>query len=434
MSVSVIAAIGIGVTLVLIFLGAPIFLSLGMGGMLGIYLQSGFAGWGLVATSVYGSLCSFELTAAPLFILMGVIVTRSGMGQELFEFLHRLLYRVRGGLAISTIIAMAIFGAMSGVSLAAVAAIGVMALPEMIKRGYDKGIAAGAICAPGALAMLIPPSLLFILYGELAHASIGELFIAGILPGLLMAGLMIAYIVIRGIKNPALMPKGTEPLSWKQRLEPAKRLWAPILLIVAILGSIYGGFATPTESAAVGVVVASIIVLVYRTINWNGAKEIMFVSVRDSGVIFAIFIGTSIFISFLNLVKVPELFAQAMLSLGVSSWSAMVIVQLILLALGMFIDGASMVLITTPLFMGLVEAMGWDPIWFGVLMITNINIAVITPPVGLNLYTLGSFSKDVDMETILKGTLPYVVVEFIGLAILIAFPQISTWLPSLMRS
>jgi TRAP-type C4-dicarboxylate transport system permease large subunit len=160
----------------------------------------------------------------------------------------------------------------------------------------------------------------------------------------------------------------------------------------------------------------------------------MFVSVRDSGVIFAIFIGTSIFISFLNLVKVPELFAQAMLSLGVSSWSAMVIVQLILLALGMFIDGASMVLITTPLFMGLVEAMGWDPIWFGVLMITNINIAVITPPVGLNLYTLGSFSKDVDMETILKGTLPYVVVEFIGLAILIAFPQISTWLPSLMRS
>lgn len=436
MSAIVIILTCILVALLLLMLGCPVFICLGIAGALGIFLNSGFSGLSLLQTTVFGSVSKSTLMAAPLFILMGEIIFRSGIGTALYNTLSRVLGSLPGGLAVATVIASTIFGAMCGVSIAAVATIGVIALPEMLKRGYNPKLASGAVCAPGALAMLVPPSLLFILYGEVAGVSVAKLFTAGILPGILLAVLMCGYIVIHEMKfsEGKLNDHKDMPISVKEIAVLFKGIWAPSLLIIGVLGSIYLGIATPTESAAIGVVGAFVIAVVfYKKPCINLLKETLEQAARVSSTILIIFIGASIFTLFLNFLRVPDALAGFVAGLEVSPWITMVCMQIMLLFLGMFIDGASMILITTPILLPVIKALHWDPIWFGILMVTNINIAVITPPVGLNLYALASINKDVDMGTILKGTMPYVAVEFIGLLLLIFFPQISLWLPMLMN-
>ena len=435
MSTLIIIIVCIVVALSLLLLGSPVFLCLGVAGTLGIFLTGGIADLALLQTTVFGAVSKSTLMAAPLFILMGEIIFRSGIGADLYNTLSRILHRLPGGLAIATVIASTIFGAMCGVSIAAVATIGVIALPEMLKRGYDPQLACGAVCAPGALAMLVPPSLLFILYGEVASVSVARLFTAGIMPGIMLALLMCGYIVIheiwfsRGTKS----KKVQKPLSPGECVRLLRGVWAPLVLIIAVLWSIYLGIATPTESAALGVVGAYIIAfLFYHKMNFDSFKATLIHSARITSTILIIFIGAAIFTQFLNFLRVPDSFAGFITGLDISPWITMLCVQLMLLFLGMFVDGASMILITTPILLPTMLALNWNPIWFGVLMVTNINIAVITPPVGLNLYALASVTKDVDMETILKGTIPYVIVELIGLLILILFPQITLWLPDLM--
>jgi len=435
MSALVIITICILVALGLLFIGSPVYICLGAAGALGIFLNSGVAGLSLLQTTVFGSVSKSTLVAAPLFILMGEIIFRSGIGADLYNTLSRLLHRLPGGLAIATVAASTIFGAMCGVSIAAVATIGVIALPEMLKRGYDPKLASGAVCAPGALAMLVPPSLLFILYGEVAGVSVAKLFTAGILPGLLLALLMCGYICIHETRSQykSTVSKKDAPLSWNEAGQLLKGVWAPLALIVGVLWSIYLGIATPTESAAIGVVGAYLIaIFIYRSIGWQSFKATLSQAAQITCTILIIFVGASIFSQFLNLIRMPDALAGFVAGLNVSPWLTMICVQIMLLLLGMFLDGASMILITTPILLPILKVLHWDPIWFGVLMVTNINIAVITPPVGLNLYTLASISKDVDMETSLKGTMPYVIVEFVGLLILIMFPKICLWLPGLM--
>jgi len=436
MSTTLLIIICIACVLLLLIFGSPIYLCLGTAGILGIYLNGGLAGLNLLQTTVFGSVSKFTLVAAPLFILMGEIISRSGIGADLYNAFARMLRRLPGGLAVATVVASAIFGAMCGVSIAAVAAIGGMALPEMLKRGYDPRLAAGSVCAPGALAMLIPPSLLFILYGEVAHVSVAKLFTAGILPGLLLASLMCGYIMIRVMVSPKTIQPKDKDLKTDQ--EPTilliKRLWAPVLLIIIVLGSIYLGIATPTESAAIGVIGAYFVsIIIYRSLGWKGFLATLEHSARVTTMILLVVVGAIIFTQFLNLVRLPDMFANMIVSFNLSPIMTLIIIQLMLLSLGMFVDGASMILITTPILLPTIVAMNWDPIWFGVLMIANIEMAVITPPVGLNLYTLAGITDDVDIETILKGTLPYVLVEAVGVLILMIFPQISLWLPSLMK-
>ncbi|MDY6880613.1 MAG: TRAP transporter large permease subunit [Desulfatiglans sp.] len=438
MSATMIIIISISILLVLLMSGCPIFLCMGIAGGLGIFLYSGISGLSVLQTTVFGALSKFTLVAAPLFILMGEIIFKSGISKDLYEAFNRILRRVPGGIAIATVFASAIFGALCGISIAAVASIGVIALSEMLKRGYDPKLAAGAVCAPGALAMLIPPSLLFILYGEVAGVSVAKLFIAGILPGILLAGLMCLYILIRVIisSRGAARDTAEEALSSSgtKTINILIRLWAPVALITLVLGSIYIGIATPTESAALGVVGAYFIAfIVYRSLNWNSFLDTLANSARVTGTILMVFVGAVVFTQFLNILRVPDSFAQFVASLHVSPFVTMLSIQFMLLVLGMFVDGASMIMITTPILLPIVLSQNWNPIWFGVLMITNIEMAVITPPVGLNLYTLATVSDDVSMETILKGTLPYVLVIFLGLLILMTFPQISLWLPGLMR-
>lgn len=436
MSTVFIIIICISIAMLLLLAGTPVFICLGTAGALGIVFYSNGAGMALLQTTVYGAVSKSTLVAAPLFILMGEIIFLSGMGTDLFNALSRLLHRLPGGLAIATVIASTIFGAMCGVSIAAVATIGVIALPEMLKRGYDPKLASGAVCAPGALAMLVPPSLLFILYGEVARVSVSKLFAAGILPGILLALLMCGYIAIYETRRSRRSDcrEKINPLTLKEAILIIGGLWSPLLLIVGVLGSIYLGIATPTESAAIGVVGAYLIaVIIYKKRDWRLFKATLERASRITATILIVFVGAAIFTKFLNLLRVPDSFAAIVSSLDLAPWVTMLAVQIMLLALGMFVDGASMILIITPILIPTMIALDWNPIWFGVLMITNINIAVITPPVGLNLYTLASITDDVSMETILKGTMPYVLVEIIGLIILILFPKISLWLPNLMH-
>jgi len=435
MSATFIIFVSILVALVLLILGCPIFVCLGMAGIIGMFLKGGFIQLSLLQTTVFGSISTFTLVAVPLFILMGEVILRSGIGTHLFDAFSRILHRVPGGLAMATVIACAIFGAMCGVSIAAVASIGVIALPEMLKRGYNPKLAAGAVCAPGALAMMIPPSLLFILYGEVARVSVAKLFMAGIVPGILLAFMMCLYIAFCEIISPSgANLQESESLTIKEFFLLIKKVWPSILLIIGVLGSIYLGIATPTESAAIGVLGAYFIAIaVYRTMDWQSFRETLTEAGKITTMIFLVFVGAVIFSQFLNLMRVPDSLAYFISSLHLSPWMKMICIQLMLFFLGMFVDGASMILITTPILLPTIYALNWDPIWFGVLMVANIEMAVITPPVGLNLYALASITDAVDMESILKGTLPYVIVEFLGLLLLIVFPQICLWLPGMMH-
>ncbi len=269
MSFDTAAVIALSALLILMALGTPIFISLALSGIMGIYLITGIKGLFQLPASILSQLNSFILVAIPLYILMGELIFVSGIGRDIYNAFSKWLNRVPGGLAIATIYSSALFGAMCGVSIAGVAAIGTMAIPEMLKRGYDKKLAAGAVAASGALAVLIPPSISFILYGSLSGESVAKLFIGGIIPGVILASMMAGYVLIKVMRNPNLAPREFAHVSWKEKFASLKRLWAVIFLIVFVLGAIYTGIATPTEAASIGVAGALIITIVYRAMNWK---------------------------------------------------------------------------------------------------------------------------------------------------------------------
>jgi len=433
MSVALVSGLVFGLFFILLTLGTPIFGCLGISGAMGILLVRGWVGAGQVVLTMWSKMESFTLVACPLFILMGEVVSRTGIGSDLYSVLSKWLRGLPGGLAIASIFACAIFGAMCGVSIAGVATIGVIAIPEMLKRGYDTKLAVGSVTAAGALAMLIPPSLLFIIYGELAQTSVAKLFIGGIIPGLVLAIMMSLYVMMRVVKNPSLAPK-EEGAGWKEKFVSLRRTWPSILLITGVLGTIYTGVATPTESAAMGSAIAFVIAaVVYRAINLRKVWEILKETMRVTGAIMAIIACAMVFARFLSLVNIPESISLWVASMDVSRYAVIMLMMLFLLILGMFIDGGSMVVITTPILLPTVLALGFDPIWYGIILMINIEMAVITPPVGLNLYTLKGVLPEIDLKDILKGTLPYVGIELLGLLIFVFLPGLTLWLPNTMR-
>ncbi len=417
----------------LIFLGAPIFLALGFSGLLGILLLRGITGIFQIPGAMHAQLDSFVLVAIPLFILMGEVLFITGIGSDLYEAFSKWLSHLPGGLAIASIYSCAIFGAMCGVSIAAVATIGIMAIPEMLRRGYDKSFAAGSVTSAGALAMLIPPSILFIVYGSMARISVGKLFIGGIIPGVILATFMAIYVIARAIKNPNLAPQEFKYITWKERFAPLKKLWSVVFLIVLVLGSIYSGVATPTESAAMGSAGAFLIaVFGYQAINWKTIKGIFFASTRVSGSILIIVACALAFSNYLSFTHLPEMISEWAVNLGIPGIGVFFLFMIILLILGMFVDAVSVIIITTPIILPAIESLGFDPLWYGIILVINLEMAVITPPVGLNLYTLKSVTEDVKMEEILKGTMPYVALEFGALILFIFIPELAMWLPSTM--
>lgn len=434
MNVNLIIALTFLILMVLILLRTPIFLALGFAGVIGIILCRGPIGLTQAPLSVVAQISNFTLVAIPLYILLGEILFTTGIGPDLFEAAHRWLYRVPGGLAVASIFAAAVFGAMCGVSIAGVAVIGVIAVPEMLKRKYEPSLAAGAVTASGALAMLIPPSLLFILYASVSKCSVGELFIGGIVPGVFLAVLMALHVMIRVKFNPGLAPVPEERFTWSDRLSILKRLWPPLLLIFLILGTIYTGFCTPTEAAAVGCSGAFLIALfAYRSLNWNTLKRIFSATTRTSGSILLILACAFIFSQFLLYTRVPDLVSEFCTSLPLPPFAIILIIMLLFVFMGMFIDAASITIVSTPIFLPAIVALGYDPLWFGILLVMNMEMAVITPPVGLNLYTMKSIIPQLSLEAILRGALPYVFIEFAALLPFVFYPEAALWLPRLMK-
>jgi len=417
----------------LVVFGAPIFVCLGLSSVVGMFMIRGVQGLYQLPAAIMGQIESFLLVALPLYLLMGEALSKSGAGADVYEALEKWLNRLPGGLAIASIYACALFGAMCGVSVAGVAAIGVVAVPEMIKRGYDKPLAAGAVTAAGALAVLIPPSISFIIYGAISGVSVGKLFIGGIMPGIILATAMAIYVLLRVLANPALAPSAKRTMTWKEIVAPLPKLWPVVFLIVAVLGTIYTGVATPTEAGGIGAAGALIVAAMYRKLNGRSFLEILKGTTRVTATIMIIMAAAFAFSQFLNLVRIPETLSEWVISLQMPPIAIVILIMLFFIVLGCFIDGVSLIIVTTPVVLPTIKALGFDPLWYGVILVLNLEMAVITPPVGLNLYTMQSIMKDLlSMKEIIKGSLPYVVVEFVVLMLFVLVPDIATWLPGRM--
>lgn len=435
MSASGVVVIGaIAVLLALIALRTPIFVALGVSGALGLLGLGGFAELELVPLALVNQLQNYTLVAAPLYILLGEVLVVSGLGRDLFTAAYRWFNRVPGGLGASAIGSSTVFGAMSGVSISSVAVIGRMAVPEMLRRGYKPSFASGTVVASGALAMLIPPSLMFILYSSVTGENVAALFAGGIVPGLILACLMIVYIIIRAAVSPSQAPRATEQFTWPDRLRALGRVAPALVLIVLVLGSIYSGLATPTEAAALGALAAFVVTgLVYRNLTPSTLKTIFASTAKVSASILIIVGSAYVFTQMLVLARVPDTVSNFVVDLEVSRYVVIAAIMLVLIVLGCLVDGASLLLVVTPILVPAIEALGFSPLWFGVLLVVNLEMAVITPPVGLNLYTMKSVAPELDLRDIFRGITPYLLIEMGLLVVMVMFPELATFLPELIE-
>ncbi len=421
--------------IVMIALGFEIFLALGVAGALGIIIAKGAHMLVLATTSFYGQLDVFEMIALPLFILMGHVLSKTPIGKDLFQAASNWLAWLPGGLAVASVGACTIFGAVSGASVAGVAAIGSLAVPEMTKRGYSVQIAAGSVVTAGALAMLIPPSIPFIIYSAITGESVAKLFIGGIVPGLVMALFLSLFIIISVLINPKLAPEADDiRATWTQRFLSIGKIWHALVLIILVLGSIYTGIATPTEASAVGVAGAFIIAgVVYRMLDVRSTIDILKDSLKISCAILMIMGSAKIFGDFLNMVRVPQQLSEYLLGLDLPNAVVLLVIQALLIVLGMFVDAASLMVVTTPILLPLITGMGYDPLWFGIVLVINLELAVVTPPVGLNLYTLRGVCPFLTIEQIIRSSVPFLLVQLAALILFTLVPGLSLWLPSFIR-
>jgi C4-dicarboxylate transporter, DctM subunit len=428
-----VGCIGIALFLVLIVLRVPIAFSFGAVGFLGIWALKG-AG---VAASMVGSqpfawASHYILMAIPLFILMGFFAFHAKISEDLYKCAYTCLGHVPGGLAIATIIGCAGFAATSGASLACSGAMGAVAIPEMEKHGYDKRLSTGCVAAGGTLGILIPPSIAMIIYGTICEESIGKLFIAGIIPGILLTLAYIAAVLIWIGINPKLGPPGPK-FSWKERIVSLKGLGLMAALFVMLIGGIFIGVFTPTEGAAVGAFGAFIFAAFRKRIT----KKVIADSIRESGkttcMIFILYITAMMFMGFLALTRLPYLLAEWIVSLPYSPMGILSAILFIYVPLGMVMDAISMLVLTLPIFFPIILKLGFDPIWFGILIVVLTELALITPPVGMNVYILKGVT-DLPIEGIFRGIIPFAIADVVVLIILAAFPKITLYLPNLMAT
>ncbi len=433
MDPTVISIIIILCFLALMAAGVPIFAALGLAGIAGILLLQGPRGLGAVPGVIYDRLSNFTLVAVPLFILMGEVIFITGVGSDIYSAAGRWLNRFSGGLSMASVAASAVFGAMCGVSVAGAASIGSFAIPEMLKRGYDKSLATGCVAAAGALSLLIPPSVAFILYGVVADESVGKLFIGGIVPGIILALMMMVYIWTICKIRPFLAPASKENVTWNMRFTSLVKIWPTLVLIFLVLGSIYFGIATPTEAAAVGCVGSLAFGLQRKTLNWKTFRRIFRETAINSGMIILILTSALLFGYVLTLLMLPQQLAELVGKTNLPTWAVLSCIMALLILMGMFMDIVSVILISTPILLPIVTTLGYNTLWFGIVMCITCEIAVITPPVGLNLYVIkGIAPAHISLEDIIKGAAPFVIVEIICLAIFVSYPPLSLWLPGKM--
>jgi len=390
----------------------------------------------LIVTRIFTMMNNFILVAVPLFIFMACILESSGVAEDLFRTVYVWSGRLRGGLAIATVIACVIMAAMVGIIGAEVTTFGLIALPAMFNRGYDKRLALGSVCCGGALATLIPPSVVFIMFGLVAGVSVGKLYIAGILPGILVASLYSGYILIRAYINPALAPEAPPEernIPLKKKVSMLTRLILPGFIVVAVLGTIYLGIATPTEAAGTGSVGAIISAAVYRKLNWKMIKDAAIRTMKITCMLIWLFFGATAIIGFYTLAGGTEFVAKALLGLPLGRVGILVIMQLIWMVLGCFLDWIGILLLTVPLFLPIMQDLEFDLVWMGVLYCLNMQISYISPPFGPGVFYLKAVTpEDITIGEIFRSTMPFFLLLVFAIILVNLFPQIALWLPSTM--
>ena len=425
--------LGSALLVFLLFLGMPIAFVMMFVGFLGIsYLTSVNAALPVVAKTVYETASNYPYTIIPLFILMGGFAGNAGITRELYETFDKWFRKLPGGLGIATVAACAFFAALSGSSVAAAAAMGTVAIPEMRRFNYAPKLAVGVVAAGGTLSFLIPPSLGFVVYGMLTEQSIGKLLISGIFPGILLSLAFMVIIVVEVKMDPSLAPATPGEVSFKEKLLAFSGVRETLLVFFIVMGGIYLGFINPTEAGAIGATALFVIALLKKRLTFHNLSASLLEAVRISVLVLFLVAGANVFSYFLALSTIPMVVSTWMAGLQVSRYIILAIIVVIYLILGCFLDAISMMVLTMPVIFPVIQALGFDPIWFGVICVIMMEAGLITPPVGLNVYTLAGVAKDVPMETIFRGALPFLI-SMIAVVILITiFPKIALYLPSMM--
>lgn len=433
MTPTVSGVLGIAVMLLLIFWGTPIGVAMGVVGFVGFALMSGLdPALSLVGLSPYSAVASYTLTVLPLFVLMGQFAAMSGISRDLYATANRWLGHRRGGLAMANVVACGGFAAVSGSSIATSATMAVVALPEMRRHGYASRLATGSIAAGGTLGILIPPSVMFLIYGFLTDQSVGKLFLAGVVPGIMLVALYALAIGIVTWRDPALGP-AVARVPVRERVVALYRVWPVLALFALVMGGMYVGAFTATEAAAVGAAGAFALALGRRSVTWSQLGRALVETVHTSASLFAILIGAVLLGYFLAVTQLPTTLAALIGGLPLPPLAIMGLIILLYLVLGAFMDELAMVLLTVPIFFPVSQALGFDPIWFGVIIVVVCEAGMIAPPVGINVFVLAGIAKDVPMREIYRGILPFLWADVVLLVLLMLFPDLALFLPRSMK-
>ncbi len=436
MSIEIITILLLLLLMILLGSGLPLAWSLGATSVIFCLVLFSPAVMVMLVSRIFNMMLSYSLIAVPLFILMATLLQQSGVAEDLFAAVHIWSGSFRGGLAIGTILSSTIMAAMVGIVGAEIVTFGLIALPTMLEKKYDHRIAIGSICAGGGMATLIPPSIVFIVYALTCGVSVGELFIAGIMPGLMLSMMFVAYIVIVCWLNPKMAPEASakeRDIPFAEKVKLLKGLVAPFLLAFAVLGSIYAGVATPSEAAGIGCIGSIVAAIVNKKFTFKGFKKALYETVKVSCMLTWLFFGAQAIIGVFTLAGGDELVRSLIYSLPGGKWGIIIGMQLILIFLGLFLDWIGIVLLTMPLFVPVVIELGFSPIWFGVVFCMNMQISYLSPPFGPSIFYLKSVvGDDIPVTTIYKANFPFLVLAGIALIITVAFPSLTLWLPAMM--
>ncbi len=433
MSPTLIGIVGIALMIAIFFSRMPVAYVMAIIGFLGFsYLTSFNAGLKLLSRDIYDVYSSYGLTIIPLFILMGQIAFNAGISRRLYDVAYKFLGRIQGGLAMATVCACTAFGAVCGSSPATAATMATVGLPEMKRYGYGDELASGSVASGGGLGMLMPPSIVLIVYGILTQQSIGKLFVAGIIPALFITAWFIFAIYFYCKIKPEQGPRG-DKFTLKEMILSLGMLWETLAVFIIVMGGLFAGFFTPTEAGAVGSLGVLLVAMVRRQLTWKGFVKSLYETLRTSCMVLLLIAGAVIFGHFLAVTRIPFSIAGWVGGLDLPRWAVMAMIIFVYLVGGCFIDALALIMLTIPIFYPVVLQLGYDPIWFGVIIVLVTQMGVITPPVGINVYVVNGIAVDIPLEKIFKGILPFLIALIVGTGFMVAFPQIIMFLPNVMK-
>ena len=430
MDQDLVAILGFVTLFVLMLVRVPVGMAMGLVGVTGFGLIAGFGpALKLIGQTSMRTVTDYTFGVIPMFLLMGAFVSNSGMSRELFRAANTFIGHLRGGLGFATIIACAGFAAISGSSVATAATFSTVAYPEMRRFNYPRSLAAGTIAAGGTLGAMFPPSTVLVVYGIITEQDIGKLFMAGVVPGLVAVLMYILTLALIGAARPELLPRGPRS-TWAERLSALRDIWAPLLLFIFVIGGLYGGLFTPTEAGGMGAGGAFIIGVLRRRLSRADILRSLLQATRTAAAVFTVLIGALLFGYFLTITGTPQKVTEFMTGLGLGRYGVLALILLMYLVLGCLMDAMAMIILTVPIVFPVITTLGFDPIWFGVIIVMTVELGLIHPPVGMNVFVIKSVVGELKFSTIFRGVAPFIVTDLIRLAILVAIPALATWLPN----